>query len=177
MANIFFDEPHHIFSWKKLGNIQEGRSDLGEDVPVLVYRLLEYTMNHVLTEEFGAEKADDIFRKAGFLAGSEFAKNVLNLSQDFDMFIADLQKVLKDLKIGILRIEELLNAGENIVLTIAQDLDCSGLSLSHEVVCKYDEGFLAGILEMYTKNSYLVREIDCWSNGSRVCRFSCLKEE
>lgn len=176
MGNIFMESPHHIFSWEKLGNIKEGREDLGENVPVMVYRLMEYTMNHVLAEEFGKEQADRLFRKAGHLAGSQFAENVLDLHADFDSFTAELQTVLKELKIGILRIEEVEGGGQRIVLTVAQDLDCSGLTPSNEVVCYYDEGFISGILETYTKTAYEVREIDCWSNGARVCRFRCCAE-
>lgn len=177
MSNIFFNEPHHIFSWDKLGNIKEGREDLGEDVPVTVYRLMEYTMNHILAEEYGKDKADALFCKAGFLAGSQFAANVLNLQADFDEFVAELQKYLKQFKIGILRMEEISNGGNHIVLTIAEDLDCSGLNPSNEVICHYDEGFLAGILETYKKVPYNVKEIDCWSSGARVCRFCCSAEE
>ena len=177
MANVFLETPHHIFSWDKLGNIKEGREDLGEDVPVIVYRLMEYTMNHVLAEEYGKEQADELFRKAGFLAGSQFAENMLDLEADFSTFIAELQSLLKVLKIGILRVEELENEGDRIVLTVAQDLDCSGLEPSNEVVCNYDEGFLAGILEAYRKIPYVVREVDCWSSGARVCRFRCLVKE
>lgn len=177
MSNIFLEEPHHIFSWEKLGNIKEGREDLGENVPVIVYRLMEYTMNHVLAEEFGKEKADELFRKAGYLAGSQFAENMLNLNADFDSFVAELQSTLRELKIGILRMEEVAEGGGKIVLTVAQDLDCSGLVPSNEVVCCYDEGFIAGILETYTKTVYQVREIDCWSSGARVCRFRCCAED
>lgn len=173
MYSLFMSEPHHIFSWEKLGNIKEGREDLGEEMPVLVYRLLEYSMNHVLAAEFGTERADELFRQAGFLAGSEFAKNVLDLSLPLEEFMAKLQKGLKDLKIGILRVEEITDEAEQITLTVAQDLDCSGLPPTDEVVCNYDEGFFAGILKAYTKKEYHVREIDCWSSGDRVCRFRC----
>ena len=42
MSNIFMeDRSHHIFKWENLGNIKEGRGDLGEDMPVIIYRLLE----------------------------------------------------------------------------------------------------------------------------------------
>lgn len=177
MSNIFMDEPHHIFSWEKLGNIKEGREDLGEDVPVIVYRLLEYCMNDVLAKEFGKERADELFRRAGFLAGTQFAENMLNLETDFDSFTAELQRTLKELRIGILRMEEVSDKGDNIILTVAQDLDCSGLAPSNEVVCNYDEGFLAGILEAYRKRPYRVREIDCWASGARVCRFQCRVQE
>jgi predicted hydrocarbon binding protein len=58
------------------------------------------------------------------------------------------------------------------VLTVGQDLDCSGLPVTNETVCNYDEGFIAGILEAYTGKKYEVREVDCWANGDRVCRFN-----
>ena len=57
------------------------------------------------------------------------------------------------------------------VLTVGEDLDCSGLPVTGETVCNYDEGFLAGILKVYTKKDYVVTEVDCWATGSRVCRF------
>lgn len=176
MANIFMQDPHHVFSWDKLGDIKEGRGDLGEEVPVSVYRLLEYSMNHVLAAEFGPERANELFRKAGRLAGMELAKNVLDLSLELDAFVAQLQQVLKDMKIGILRIERVDETAENITLTVAQDLDCSGLPPTNEVVCNYDEGFLSGVLAAYTNKEYFVREIDCWASGDRVCRFQCSLE-
>ena len=55
--------------------------------------------------------------------------------------------------------------------TVGEDLDCSGLPVTGETVCNYDEGFLAGILKVYTKKDYVVTEVDCWATGSRVCRF------
>ena len=56
-------------------------------------------------------------------------------------------------------------------LTVEEDLDCSGLPLTDEVVCQYDEGFIAGIMETYTGQPFHVKEIDCWASGDRVCRF------
>lgn len=171
MKNVFMPEPHHIFCWEKLGDVAAGRENLGTDMPVLVYRLLEYSMNHVLAKKFGVEAANDLFREAGYLAGSEFAKNMLPLKSEPDEFLSVLQKTLKDLRIGVLRVESLQQSGE-ITLTIAEDLDCSGLPPTNEVVCNYDEGFLAGILDQYTGKKYFVREIDCWASGERVCRFN-----
>jgi len=173
MENVFKPKVSHAtFVWNDLGNIREGRGDLGEDMPVIVYRLMQYTMLDVLSKAHGHEKANEYFRDAGFLAGTEFAKNVLNLKADFNAFVADLQKTLHELKIGILRIEMFdMETGE-IILTVGQDLDCSGLPVTNENVCNYDEGFIAGILEAYTGKKYKVREVDCWANGDRVCRFN-----
>ena len=173
MENVFKKADHGTFTWKNLGNIKEGRGNLGEEMPVLVYRLMQFTLLDVLTKDFGREKANDYLRAAGRLAGVEFAKNVLDLKVDFNTFVASLQKVLEDLKIGILRIESIDEKAEVIILTVAEDLDCSGLEITEETVCDYDEGFIAGLLKAYTGKSYTVKEIDCWASGDRVCRFRC----
>ena len=170
--NVFMkDVSHENFSWDNLGNIKEGRGDLGEEMPVLVYRLMQFTMLDVLSKAHGLEQANEYFRQAGFLAGSEFAKNTLDLNLDFDPFIASLQKALQELKVGILRMEAFDPDSGQIILTVGQDLDCSGLPITHENVCVYDEGFISGILQAYTGKKYDVRETDCWANGDRVCRF------
>ncbi|MDR1184673.1 MAG: 4-vinyl reductase [Coriobacteriales bacterium] len=172
MENVFQAPPtHNKFRWENLGNIKEGRGDLGEEMPVLVYRLMQFTMLDILTQEYGMVEANELWRKCGFLAGTEFAKNVLNLDVDLDTFVANLQQSLEDLKIGILRMEAFDSATGNLVLTVGQDLDCSGLPMTNETVCFYDEGFISGILETYTGKKYDVREVDCWANGDRVCRF------
>jgi predicted hydrocarbon binding protein len=173
MSNIFAkNASHSIFTWDSLGNIKEGRGDMGEDMPVLVYRLMQYTMLDVLAKAHGLEQANEYFRQAGFLAGIEFAKNVLDLKVDFNTFFSFLQNTLRTLKVGILRMEEFDPATGSIVLTVGQDLDCSGLPVTSENVCNYDEGFIAGILEAYTGKKYDVREVDCWASGDRVCRFN-----
>ena len=162
---------YKTFTWSALGDIKSGRGDLGDDMPVLVYRLMQFTMLDVLSRAYGLDAANVHFRQAGFLAGSEFVKNNIDLNVPFGPFVSSLQKALHDLKIGLLRMEEFDPDTGQIVLTIAQDLDCSGLPVTNETVCTYDEGFIAGILEVYTGKVYDVREVDCWASGDRVCRF------
>jgi predicted hydrocarbon binding protein len=176
MENVFKKKDHGTFSWERLGDIKEGRGNLGEGMPVLVYRLMQFTMVDVLTKELGREKANHYLREAGKLAGSEFARNTMDLKVDLNTFVADLQKSLKELKVGILRIESIDESAKNIILTVAEDLDCSGHPITDETVCDYDEGFIAGILNEYTGRVYNVKEIDCWASGDRVCRFKCISE-
>jgi len=151
--------------------IDKGRQHLGQYMPVSVYRLFEYTMYDVLEEMYGEEQRNLIFYKAGEQAGREFSRLFIDLKQKFNAFIASLQKQLKDFKIGILRIESVDDDKGRIVLTISEDLDCSGLPMIGKTICCYDEGFICGVLGEYTKNNYDVREIDCWAKGDRVCRF------
>ena len=174
MENVFEKKRDHaVFSWSDLSNIKEARGSLGEEMPVLVYRLMQYTLLDVLAKDVGREKANRYLYDAGHLAGTEFARNGLDLKVDLNTFVANLQEALIKLKIGILRIESVSEGAQEIILTVEEDLDCSGLPITDESVCNYDEGFIAGILGMYTSKPYSVREIDCWSSGARVCRFQC----
>jgi len=152
--------------------MQVGRPHLGPMVPVLAYRLMQFTLWDVLVAEIGPEKANVIVRQAGKLAGQEFCRNMLDTELPFNEFIARLQKVLKEQLIGLLRMEKVDLEAMRFTLTVAEDLDCSGLPCTDEVVCQYDEGFIAGILEEYTGKPFQVTEIDCWASGDRVCRFS-----
>ena len=93
------------------------------------------------------------------------------LADDVNEFVVELQELLKKLKIGILRIEEADLEKMTFRLTVAEDLDCSGLPASDETICTYDEGFLSGLLSEYTGKSFSAKEIDCWCSGDRVCRF------
>lgn len=174
MFNIFVEQDENQFSWNDIKSVSEGRKNLGECMPVLIYRLFEYTLKDELIRRYGKQETIDVFRKAGALAGREFAIHILDIALPFNAFIAQVQEKLKIHKMGILRIEEVDEELREIVLTISEDLDCSGLPIVGESVCNYDEGFIAGILETYTKEKYDVEEIDCWGTGARVCRFRAL---
>ena len=159
------------FNWQGLGDVRLGRPNLGPMVPVAVYRLMQFTLWDVLTSELGSEQANTIIVKAGWLAGTEFCRNLLDTSLPFNDFVAQLQRVLREQAIGILRVERVDLGSLQITLTVAEDLDCSGLPCTDEVVCRYDEGFIAGIFEVYTGKPFRVKEVDCWASGDRVCRF------
>ncbi|MCL2538962.1 MAG: 4-vinyl reductase [Oscillospiraceae bacterium] len=171
-VGLTFSEKRSKFTWEGLGNLREGRSALGTDMPLIVYRLFQYTLKDVLSREFSEECADELYRAAGHLAGMEFAKNVLDLSGDLDFFVANLQRALVELKMGFLRIERADLETFSFTLTVAEDLDCSGLPVTDETVCDYSEGFIAGIFEAYTGKEFDVREVDCWAHGDRICRFT-----
>lgn len=164
------------FTWEGLGDLRVGRETLGTDMPVLVYRLFQYTLKDILSREYGEETAALLFKAAGHLAGTHFAEQALDLSGDFDFFITNLQRTLREMKIGILRIESANLDALSFTLTVSEDLDCSGLPVTDETVCDYDEGFIAGILEAYSGKTFDVREIDCWASGDRTCRFKAKGE-
>lgn len=164
-------ERKYAFFWELLGNIDEGRPNLGPLTRLEVYRLMQFCFRDVLEQEFGTDKADDIFYRAGYTAGTHFHAHAIGPTADLGSFVSKLQEVLRDMGIGVLRIEEEDLANGRLVLTVSEDLDCSGLpELSYEV-CTYDEGFIAALLECFSGKKFKVKEVDCWCTGDRTCRF------
>jgi uncharacterized protein len=166
-----FKSESYRFNWKDLGDIEAGRPHLGNLMNVAVYRLMQYTLRDVLNRHLSVEKTTELIREAGKLAGKEFCANILDRSLPFNGFVADLQEKLLSMKIGVMRVEKSDLEKMEFILTVDEDLDCSGLPLADETVCEYDEGFIAGVLEAYTGREFDAREVDCWASGERTCRF------
>lgn len=171
MENIFLQGRKPITFEEYLQYDENSRGNLGEELPVLVYRMLEYSLKEELCRRFGKDEQIDIFRNAGRMAGEYFARKMLNLDQPLDKFVGELQAKLQELKIGVLRIEDVDEESGKIILTVSEDADCSGLPVLGETVCNYDEGFISGILSVYSGKLYTAIEVDCWATGDRVCRF------
>lgn len=159
------------FHWELLGDLRLGRPNMGPITNLHAYRLMQYTLRDVLEQTVGSEQADRVFYAAGRLAGQQFYQNALKPVSDLSQFIRELTLTLREWGIGILRMEKLdLEHGE-IILTMSEDLDCSGLPEIDTEICVYDEGFFCGLLESFTGLNFKVKEIDCWCTGDRTCRF------
>jgi len=160
------------FSWDHLGDIALGRPNLGPNTSIEVYRLMQFTFRDVIEQHLGTEKTDQIFQEAGKLAGIEFYKRYFSHITEFKEFVKKLQETLRELGVGILRVEEADMQKGSFILTVSEDLDCSGLpDLGYEI-CAYDEGFISGLLESSTGSAFKVKEVDCWCTGDRTCRFT-----
>jgi uncharacterized protein len=159
------------FSWELLGDLGRGRPNLGKETRIEVYRLMQYCFRDVLEKNLGAETTDRLFREAGKLAGMEFYENVLGKINDLNHLIRRLQDAFKEMGIGILRVEKADLENGSLVITLSEDLDCSGLPELSHTVCVYDEGFIAGVLEAFSGKSFDVKEVDCWCTGDQTCRF------
>lgn len=160
------------FSWELLGNIDLGRPNLGYTTRLEVYRLMQFCFRDVMEQHLGTGKTDQLFYEAGKLAGDQFYKHVLGHVTDFDKFIKKLQSVLKEMGIGVLRIEQADLQTGSFILTVSEDLDCSGLPELEYEICIYDEGFIAALMENFTGKRFKVKEVDCWCTGDRTCRFT-----
>ncbi len=161
----------YAFRWELLGNLDIGRPNLGPLTRLENYRLMQFTFRDVLEQEFGTEKTDELFYRAGKLAGNAFYQHLISDPKDFNDLVRQLQGLMRDLSMGILRIEQAELESGIIVLTVSEDLDCSGLPETGDEICVYDEGFLCALFENFTGKPFNVKEIDCWCTGDRTCRF------
>ena len=125
--NIFMKEKKPISFEDYLEYDENSRGNLGGELPVIVYRLLEYSIKDELAVRYGRAKQIEIFRNAGRKAGEFFARKMLNLNQPLDQFVGELQKKMAEMKIGVLRIESVDEESGQIILTVSEDADCSGL--------------------------------------------------
>lgn len=161
------------FSWDStIGcNMDIARPSLGPTTRVEVYRLFQFCLRDILERNYGTEKADALFREAGVLAGKNFYDQFLCSATDVNSLVALIRDTFSALGIGIFRVEAADLNGLKFTFTVDEDLDCSGMPDTSDVVCVYDEGFIQGILERFSGKPFKVREVDCWCTGARTCRF------
>lgn len=162
----------YAFDWESvIGDMDVARPSLGPTTRVEVYRLFQFTLRDVLEQHYGTEQADSLFRQAGVVAGTAFYKQFCSEVTNVAELAKLLQELFKKLGIGVLRVEESDLEKLTFTLTVDEDLDCSGMPDSSDVICVYDEGFIQGILQSFTGKGFVVKEVDCWCTGERTCRF------
>jgi len=162
----------YAFSWALIGNLDIGRPNLGPITRLEVYRLMQYAFRDVIERHCGTTKTDTIFYESGYLAGKEFYGKFFSDIKEFGAFISAVQTTFKDMGMGIVRVEKADMEKKSFVITVSEDLDCSGLPELETEVCVYDEGFLAALLDGFSGERFTVKEIDCWCTGDRTCRFT-----
>ena len=163
------------FSWELIGDLQAGRPRLGATMRVEAYRLMLFCLRDVLARKYGVDETKRLLYEAGVIAGWEFSEHVLGEMTDLPSFMTKLQSACREMGIGVVEFEQIDPRGDEFVLTVTEDLDCSGLPDTGTQICQFDEGFIAALLEYATEQKYTVREVDCWASGARVCRFHARK--
>jgi len=149
-------------------------SKIGDPINLIPYRMLQYTVRDVTEQRIGTEPCDQLFYAAGVVAGNVFFDNFMVEFKELPLsgFVGELQRILKDLGVGVLRVEKADPDKGEFTLTVSEDLDCSGLPDLGIEVCNYDEGFVAAIFCKYTGLTFKAKEVDCWCSGDRTCRFT-----
>jgi predicted hydrocarbon binding protein len=166
------DTRKYQFSWDTLGSdMALARPNLGPDTSIEMYRLFQFTMRDILEQNYGTKATDELFYKSGQLAGVSFYKQFLADAADLAELVKRIQDLFVKFRVGIFRVESINTETMECYIAVDEDLDCSGLPDIEDVICVYDEGLIAGIMEAHTGKPFTVKEIDCWCTGARTCRF------
>jgi predicted hydrocarbon binding protein len=167
------EDRKYKFNWDNTigANMDEARPGLGPTTRVEVYRLFQFTLRDILESNYGTEMTDTIFRQAGALAGKFFYEKFCKEATDVSSLAKLVSDKFREMGIGILRVEKQDLGKLSFTITVDEDLDCSGMPDTNDVLCVYDEGFIQGILEAFSGKSFEVKEVDCWAMGARTCRF------
>lgn len=161
-------------TWESLGDLQAGRPNLGALMRVEVYRLMQFALHEVLDKTFGEDSASQLIYDAGRNAGILFSRHVVGEHPNITEYVRHIQEAMFALGIGVVRFEKTDMVLGEIVLTVSEDLECSGTPNTGRAICSYDEGFIAGLLESITGKTFIVKEIDCWAMGGQICRFQAI---
>jgi hypothetical protein len=135
----------YLFDWDNTvgADMKLARPALGPDTKVEVYRLFQFTLRDILEQHYGSDMADNLFREAGIMAGKAFFEKFLNKANDVSSLAAEIQASFNKLGIGIFRVENAAEDNSHFIFTVGEDLDCSGLPDTSDVVYVYDESFIA----------------------------------
>lgn len=141
------------YSIDELKNIV--RPQLGEEVPLLLFRILRIIgIRKLLGETSGATL---------YMMG----KNVGNMVGATD--IEDLKKKIEELKVGIAEVET-IDEGHMIV-KLRECITCAGFGYTGEMFCDMESGIIAGLLERIFKKKAKSTQTKSWSVGYNYCEF------
>ena len=115
-----------------------------------MYRLLQFATRVVLERSLGPEEAARILYRGRLRDRAGTGAGRYRPCSGSRFVCAAASGSALELGVGAIRFEKTdLDAGE-IVLTVSEDLDCSGVEEYGEAICTYDEGLIAALLGEFT---------------------------
>ena len=130
--------------------------------PVYVYYMMQYKRLDEIRQIDEFDLSGGYLPEAGYLAGVKYAKKILDLNTKFDEFINNLQNELQEIKITHLCIEAFDSIAGDVTITIGHKFESCEIPIKNNNVFIYDENFICGILETYTRYKYEVHKIGSW---------------
>lgn len=155
-----------------IGNPQNSRQTLGTMVPVALFRLLRLVGVMEGMKEIAGRGANALIYRGGKNLGKNVAERVISATgYDFDKYVQEIVNICKELGIGLLSIPEMNLDTGYMKLRVDECVTCSGMPNIGQVVCHFEGGFIASIMEMFTGKRANVTEIECWGKGDQACVF------
>jgi predicted hydrocarbon binding protein len=141
------------YSIDELKNIV--RPKLGEDVPLLLFRILRIIgIRNLLGETSGATL---------YMMG----KNVGTMLGAVD--IEDFKKKIEELKVGIAEVTVIDE--DHMIVKLYECITCAGFGYTGEMFCDMESGIIAGLLETVFRKKAKSTQTKSWSAGYSYCEF------
>lgn len=102
--NVFLENKKELELADFMNYADGSRGNLGKDIPVTIYRLLEYSIREQLIRQFGKETQIQVFQDAGFRAE---IKVQLMEDKNCELLFEYLRSILYDKEIQTLDITKL----------------------------------------------------------------------
>jgi len=152
-----------------MGLIQEvaqtNRPVLGNDIPLLVFRVFRHFSAGYVEEVLGRGAAV-VFQNGGRELGKEAGTMIFK--PDPSDYLREVVNFVKDSKIGLLEIREV--SDKLLVVDLDECITCAGMTPIGKRICQFEVGFVAGVAEVLIKKKPKAYETKCNANGEGTCQ-------
>ncbi|MDY6771542.1 MAG: V4R domain-containing protein [Candidatus Nanohaloarchaea archaeon] len=109
-----------------------------------------------------------------YFAGAKYSKNIEFDATSFENVFERVATVFERLGVGRLELEEVDADGESYARLYESAFTFNGPE-ADKPACFFVSGFVAGALEQYTGEKYVVNETGCCAQGEESCTFRIRK--
>lgn len=144
---------------------QVRRPQLGEEVPLLVFRAFRVFTGIYLEDVVGEKGASALIQKAGRELGKEVGAMLFD--EKLSTYLSRVADFVKDSKIGLLLPVEFTE--DRLVVALDECITCSGMPNIGKSICHFEAGFVAGVVESHAKKRVRAYETKCNAKGDHIC--------
>ncbi|MGM5487554.1 MAG: V4R domain-containing protein [Nanobdellota archaeon] len=157
-----------------LGDVNQ-RATLGNETSLVTYRLVRLIAMNLLEQQGGETttgEADNQVYETGTMLGALIYRGLIKSADNLEDFATKVSNLLKDLKIGILTMEEADTEGELYLrLRVDECCSCSGTPNAGKPICHMEGGLISGLVGEFLHQGVQTKEIKCWGLGDKTCVF------
>jgi predicted hydrocarbon binding protein len=141
------------------------RPVLGNDIPLLVFRVFRHFSQQYVEEVLGRGAAV-VFQNGGRDLGRE--AGTMLWKPDPEAYLREICQFVRDSRIGILHPREV--SDKRLVVDLDECITCAGMANIGKRICLFEVGFVAGVAEVLIKRKPRAYETKCNANGEGTCQ-------
>ncbi len=146
------------------------REELGSMVPLKLFQSIRLiALGSAMEEMLGAGSRALIYQ-AGQRLGLHLGEAVLEEAKgDLNAYVALIQDLCLELKIGKLIIDEVDLEQGKLALHLDECVSCAGITGMNAPICNFETGMVGGIIKIFLKKNVRAVETHCHAVGDESC--------